>query len=290
LIHTPKVAQIRVWYDEDVSPKPRYEEKNWFERSLLPKITRSLLSANINLHVTSIYSMKTNDVHRSKNVEEIVSYRAPDLLIEMKSPDKKQYEVIIAVERTTHSPDGSNIEKRYPLTYICRKKNVSSLTVVPLYKQRIQGQTNRIPSRFADFFFQESMNFLKTPDRSRWPALLIPYKNYTPNKDLIIGGRVLNIDTLTFSDDWISEFISNRIVLQIDPGEKTARSRITKQLLKIQNVMQTIVKAGKIVKARTVNEDDGLIVVANLLPETGWWDRGTGQFDSIDGRFFFPFG
>lgn len=55
----------------------------------------------------------------------------------------------------------------------------------------------------------------------------------------------------------------------------------------LRKALSVVVAAGDDVPARTVLENDDVYVVADLLPETGWYDRGTGQFDSIDGRFLF---
>src|SRR5262249_1656187 len=53
------------------------------------------------------------------------------------------------IEITDHSPDGSNIEKRYPFLWASRRAKISAFAVSRYLKQRPNRQINRFPFRHA---------------------------------------------------------------------------------------------------------------------------------------------
>jgi hypothetical protein len=53
------------------------------------------------------------------------------------------------VEITVHSPDGANVEKRYPFVWVARREGINAFVACPYSKVRPGGETNRLPYRHS---------------------------------------------------------------------------------------------------------------------------------------------
>lgn len=193
------------------------------------------------------------------------------------------------VEITTHSPDGSNVEKRYPYLWISRRQQVSGFVACPYSKTRGSGQKNRLPHRHS----QRNLAFL-----NHWkPETQIDggtIYQIVPVRELQ-GGTLVDVKKeirslmLSWSD--FGAFFAHTLAAKL--LEDSAKESAISCLLLFQ---QRLIKLAQACIDDTTNTDAASLIkladgrwvqVYNSRPDSGHWERGEGQFDSIDGRLMF---
>ena len=188
------------------------------------------------------------------------------------------------LEVTVHSPDGSNIEKRYPLLYASRRNGVDAIVATPYQKWRSRGQSNRLPNRHAT----RNLDFLRQWDPCD-PA--DPLVQILPIAELH-GAELGRVDAsiLPFLPTWteVGEFLAHRSAQRLGiEGELAAQNLSTFKGRLEEFHKRCIENTTDTNPSSLLKMDKRWIQVYNTRPETGHWERGEGQFDSIDGRLMF---
>ncbi|MTD41171.1 hypothetical protein GIX45_21630 [Erwinia sp. CPCC 100877] len=186
------------------------------------------------------------------------------------------------IEITAHSPDGSNVEKRYPFLWAGRKYGFNAFIVSPYMKSRASGQTNRLPNRHSE----RNIDFLLEWDRKK--SLLAPVQQILPIEELqdnynsvteLLGRNLLNLNNL-------SEYFCNFLAENYKPY-----SSGTKIPAFVRNMYELASACKKVTRytppSSFFEQNNRWIQIYNTRPDSGHWERGEGQFDSIDGRLMF---
>ncbi len=208
-----------------------------------------------------------------------VDVRNPDLLFVCPSLNLE----LGGIEITAHSPDGSNIEKRYPFAWAARREQLWAIIATPYEKHRPGGQVNRLPHR--------------TARRNR--ALAAEWDPQDPLSALV---QILPLRSLADRPDKVDEQIQQ---LQMDwPDLGTLMAHRLALAAGATGAEYATACAGLIDAKRRLLAlhqraawltsltmpstlmllDDRVVQTYNCRPESGHWERGEGQFDSIDGR------
>lgn len=216
-------------------------------------------------------------------LDEIERVRNPDIYF----VDAKTRNALGGVEITTHSPDGSNIEKRYPFLWVSRRVGADAFVATPYQKWRAKGSSNRFPRRHAE----RSLAFLEKwqPIETQSPLTLL-----LPISDLQ-GAQINEVDArirlLLPSWSHLGELFAHRYALR-----KSSSTRITEHALgKIAIIRKKFADLYRACIANASHEPATTLMklpqrwiqTFNARPDTGHWERGEGQFDSIDGRLMF---
>lgn len=183
------------------------------------------------------------------------------------------------IEITTHSPDGSNVEKRYPFIWSGRKYRFNSFIVCPYMKVRANGQHNRLPNRhsmrnieFAEEWFEKRKTFHQ----------IIPIQELQPSVNLaesFISHELINLKE-------ISKYFSSYLAYML--GSEEAIEKIDGFVSKAKSLAVSCASVTKYTKPSSFYTDGNRIIqIYNTRPDSGHWERGEGQFDSIDGRLMF---
>jgi hypothetical protein len=212
-----------------------------------------------------------------------------DAAADVRNPDLFYWSTVfgplLGVEITTHSPDGSNIEKRYPFLWASRREGITAFVATPYLKVRPGGQVNRLPYRHS--MHNNHLAEAWSPDdpNSSLQQLL-------PVADLMGGDlRTVQADLrkLLWSWDKVGIFLAHRMAQVVSNGENSSSGRALEQMKRdLIGLAKSCMQATTHTSASTLYMDNSRwIQVFNCRPETGWWERGEGQFDSIDGRVMF---
>lgn len=192
---------------------------------------------------------------------------------------------LLGVEITTHSPDGSNIEKRYPFLWAARREGLSAIVATPYLKVRPRGQINRLPYRHANHNRQLAEAWRPVSRDSSIQQLL-------PLSDLM-GGDVREVPQSVRDLMWswakVGELLAHLTASNASDGrDKAAIAALARIRGELLDLSRACMAETSHTEASTLHrEGDRWIQVFNARPETGWWERGEGQFDSIDGRVMF---
>jgi hypothetical protein len=187
------------------------------------------------------------------------------------------------IEITTHAPDGSNIEKRYPFLWAARRSGLSAIVATPYQKHRAERQVNRLPYRSARRNLEFASRWDPTDEDSPLVQIL-PLHSLQDQR----GGIAPAIRSLLWSWTSIGSLLAHRLARRVadDGPQRTAASRalglMREQLLELH---RACMKATTETPPSTLLiQPDRVIQTYNARPESGHWERGEGQFDSIDGR------
>ncbi|MDT7543613.1 MAG: hypothetical protein QOE33_3517 [Acidobacteriota bacterium] len=198
------------------------------------------------------------------------------------------------VEITTHSPDGSNIEKRYPYIWISRKLGVNAFIATPYSKTRpprgATGRvaTNRLPHRLSKRNIVFAREWDPDSEGNSVICQILPIIE-------LQGGSLVNVEepikTLMFGLDDLGSFFAHLLASKILPKSARAFAKNELRILRLRMLLlaHACTAATTDTEASTllrVNADHW-IQIYNTRPDTGHWERGEGQFDSIDGRLMF---
>lgn len=216
-----------------------------------------------------------------RTLDDAAAVRNPDLFYWANG-----YGDVGGVEITTHSPDGSNIEKRYPFVWAARRSSLCAFVATPYLKQRSGGQVNRLPHRHAT----HNQNLLSewSPNRiSSGLQQLLPVSSLMGVGDLAMVPTTLR--AALWDWDRLGEFFANRTAAVVSGGKDS------QALLELQAAHTSLQRLVSLCRANTSHTSASTlhrvgnrwIQLYNCRPDTGWWERGEGQFDSIDGRLMF---
>lgn len=214
--------------------------------------------------------------------KKIISVRNPDIYFVEAS---RQLE-LGGIEITVHSPDGSNVEKRYPYLWASRKYGINAFVACPYSKERPNGQVNRLPFRHSN----QNSEFLNA-----WDPLHDPHSSLyqiVPTIDLQSSQDGIPPSILNNMMRWqdFGEFFAHVLAAKTLPEDPSSHARHSLEIFRGKLISLT-----KACKDNT-NDTDATsllklpgrwIQIYNIRPEVGHWERGEGQFDSIDGRIMF---
>jgi hypothetical protein len=213
-------------------------------------------------------------------LKNIAFIRNPDLSFVIKDTQV----VLGGVEITVHSPDGSNAEKRYPFLWASGQVGTNGLILCPYQKTRPTGGTNRLPNRHV----QRNLKFLEDWNPSDPESFL---RQIIPIYELQLGSvselpdRVQNLLL-----DWkqIGEFYAHFLALiLVGPNEQVV-NKLTIFKRKLVDLAEACLDSTDYTEPSSLLKlEDKWIQIYNTRPDSGHWERGEGQFDSIDGRLMF---
>lgn len=189
------------------------------------------------------------------------------------------------IEITVHSPDGSNVEKRYPYIWGSHKNNVTSFIACPYLKTRPNGQINRLPFRHS----HRNSQFIGIWNDLEQEAL----HQIIPTLDLQMGDRKYipnQIKKLMFTWKDYGEFFAHLLAIKILPeaNKDIPLNELLRFRKRLSNLANECKKNTNDTPPSTLFKDNKRwIQVYNVRPGVGHWERGEGQFDSIDGRLMF---
>lgn len=222
-----------------------------------------------------------------KDIQYLMNIRNPDLLYVLKSTSQ----IIGGIEITDHSPDGSNADKRYPFLWASKRVKAHGFIVCPHSKQRpiksgrTTPQINRFPFRHASRNIRLLSNLRDDPFKAI--QQILPVQELQAN-DVVLGG---NLEALLPSVTILGRYFAHITAAIIDPAMK----EIGKKAL--YNIINTLLSFSKECIRNTTRVDPSSLYIDkerrrwvflyNSRPDSGHWERGEGQFDSIDGRIMF---
>jgi len=211
------------------------------------------------------------------SLSQIASVRNPDLYFYAEGLDVE----LGGVEVSNHSPDGSNIEKRYPFLWAARKEGVNAFLATPYQKQRSSGSLNCFPNRHAQLCRSnlsewDSDNVRDSSLQAYAPIEQIQSRRCFPGKP--VGDRLVS-----WSD--IGEYFAHTLALHALPNTQDAEARLTGFKEDLADLMEACIETTTYRSPTSLHKTtQKWIQVYNTRPDTGHWERGEGQFDSIDGR------
>lgn len=191
------------------------------------------------------------------------------------------------IEITTHSPDGSNIEKRYPFLWVSGRTKSNAFVATPYLKRRPGGQINRFPHRHA----KRNLDFLDSWVPEMPDANFL--RQFVPIVDLHGGDIELvppQLKSLLMTWQDMGRFFSHYLAIKAIPEvHETAASNLSKWKHRLKDLVDACMNntQGGIEASTLFRDEDRWIQVYNCRPDSGHWERGEGQFDSIDGRLMF---
>ena len=215
-----------------------------------------------------------------KSLTSAFEIRNPDIFFAAKIGDKTL--PLGGIEITAHSPDGSNVEKRYPFIWAGRKYGFTAFIVSPYMKARPGGQVNKLPNRHS----VRNLDFLdewKKKNSCTAPLYqIIPIKEL--QEDYQRAKAFLGRDLFEWTD--LSIYFCNLLAESVKPGASQ------KKLYEFVERLNQLAAACKAVTRFTkptsfIERGNRWIQIYNTRPDSGHWERGEGQFDSIDGRLMF---
>lgn len=190
--------------------------------------------------------------------------------------------VLGGIEITVHSPDGSNVEKRYPFIWSGRKYGFSAFIVCPYMKTRSGGQINKLPNRHSC----RNIDFINDWEAHKSPQeplqQIIPLKelqeNY-PSAHALLGRDLLSWDDL-------SGYFCDLLACKL--GSVSAGDSLNNFSARMKDLAIACKAVTRFTKPTSFLEiHNKWIQIYNTRPDSGHWERGEGQFDSIDGRLMF---
>ena len=189
------------------------------------------------------------------------------------------------IEVTVHSPDGSNIDKRYPYLWISRQLGLDAFVATPYQKDRANGQTNRFPFRHAS----RNLAFLADWNPSTTTGTI---QQLLPTRELQSGGGNIPREISSHLATWdqLGAFFAHRLAertLGNPPARDSAAALEAIRAEWIQLAQVCIANTTHTEPSSLYRDGDRWVQVYNLRPDSGHWERGEGQFDSIDGRLMF---
>jgi hypothetical protein len=219
--------------------------------------------------------------NRSRKAAEV---RNPDLLfvVDGLSGGSAQLE-LGGVEITAHAPDGSNIEKRYPFLWAARRAGLSAIVATPYQKQRANNQINRLPYRSARRNLELALRWTAADPESGLIQIL-PLRSLQDQRT----GVVPAVECLLWTWADLGALLAHRLAVRAGPDAETiafAGERLTIARARLIDLHKACMTATTETSASSLLiEADRVIQTYNARPESGHWERGEGQFDSIDGR------
>lgn len=189
------------------------------------------------------------------------------------------------IEVTTHSPDGSNIEKRYPFLWAARRHGLSAFVATPYLKVRPNGGVNRLPNRHSAHNQRLLHDWLPTNPKSDLQQLL-------PVADLMVH-ELHHVPQAVKGELWswatLGRWLAHKAALTLSNGKnQTAMQSLSALKKSLERLaVACIANTGHQSASSLLTTKSLWIQTYNARPETGWWERGEGQLDSIDGRVMF---
>jgi hypothetical protein len=186
------------------------------------------------------------------------------------------------IEITVHSPDGSNVEKRYPFIWAGRKHGFTAFVVCPYMKSRPGGQVNKLPNRHS----VRNLDFIAEWKQAK--SSLAPLHQIIPLKELQEDYRsaknLLKCDLLDWSH--LTGYFCDLLAENLQPGKSgTAISGFVDEIGLLALACKNVTRYTK--PTSFIEQGNRWIQIYNTRPDSGHWERGEGQFDSIDGRLMF---
>lgn len=212
----------------------------------------------------------------------VVVVRNPDIFFIEKT---KKIE-LGGIEFTTHSPDGSNVEKRYPFIWASRQQGLTAIIASPYQKQRPKGGINRLPFRHAAHNQRLLSDWDISKIKRNFFCQIIPITNFQSKTDVIpeeTKSLMLSIAEIgaVFAHLLASKALSGILKKNALKELKVLKSRLIA-------LSTSCMKNTKHTEASSLLRDgDRWVQIYNTRPDSGHWERGEGQFDSIDGRIMF---
>ena len=190
--------------------------------------------------------------------------------------------VLGGVEITVHSPDGSNVEKRYPFIWSGRQFGFSAFIVSPFMKERPNGQVNRLPNRHSCRNLELIAEWKQRGVTGGPVQQILPIQELQENHPAV--RKSLGLDLFTWQD--LSAYFCDLLAFNL--GAAQAGPKLSQFVAN----METLALACKAVTRFTqpssfIEIGNRWIQIYNTRPDSGHWERGEGQFDSIDGRLMF---
>lgn len=274
----PRSVQVQVYTDGENVPDAWDVIKQYWEDSWNADYTTYAQISFLNP-----INLKTDVKNRllPPKLRKVSAIRNPDLYFtEVESGVE-----LGGIEITTHSPDGSNVEKRYPYLWISRALGVAGFTACPYQKWRPGGAVNRLPRRHVE----RNSAFLDSWDIAN-NALQIQQITPTVELQSRLSSVPTEINQSMFRWRTFGELFSHLLATQVFSDEALIKAR--EKLITIRTQLKSLEVA---CLANTNFTDptsllklpDRWIQVYNTRPDSGHWERGEGQFDSIDGRLMF---
>jgi len=246
--------------------------KKWFEKY------SSLGSINFNDPVNVKEQAGFDSL--PENLKQAFEIRNPDIFFVASIGGKRVS--LGGVEITVHSPDGSNVEKRYPFIWAGRKHGFTAFVVCPYMKSRPGGQVNKLPNRHS----ARNIDFVNEwkSKKCRTAALhqIIPLEEL---QDDVTAARAL-LKTPLMNWTHLAGYFSDVLAEHLQPG--ASGSGIEAFVGEIHKLATACKSVTRYTKPSSFIEDGARwIQIYNTRPDSGHWERGEGQFDSIDGRLMF---
>jgi hypothetical protein len=186
------------------------------------------------------------------------------------------------LEVTDHSPDGSNIEKRYPFLWAARRSRLFAAVLTPYQKRRPTGAINRLPHRAARRNLKVAEEWEEDQDGASLTQIL-PLSSFQSG----LGKVPDPVRRELWDLSEVGALFAHRLALAVAKGSEETRAKANladakRRLIALHSACQA---ATKNTSASTLFVDaERVIQTYNARPESGHWERGEGQFDSIDGR------
>ncbi|HEX2072063.1 MAG TPA: hypothetical protein VHF90_10500 [Thermoleophilaceae bacterium] len=208
----------------------------------------------------------------------ISDIRNPDLFFTIREHRLE----LAGLEFSTHSPDGSNIEKRYPLLWSARRYGVHGFLLTPYSKRRGNGTSiNRVPRRAA----QRNLDVLgawSPDDPEGGLALTLPSLELQEG-DIEAVPDSVQPHLVSWED--VGRLLAHLMAARLAASGGPWSGPLTQARDDLRTMSEACRDATNASTASSLHYDGSRwIQVYNARPETGHWERGEGQFDSIDGR------
>lgn len=210
---------------------------------------------------------------------------------EVRNPDLFFFERTLSVslggvEITDHSPDGSNADKRYPYLWASRRHGLAAFILCPYQKGRASGQTNRLPFRHS----RRNLDLLHewTLEAGGEGSL----QQIVPISDLQLSGATITTSVLDrlLSAEQVGGFFAHLLALKSMPAQEKKSARASLEVFKTALTRLAIAcrnNAKLTEPSSLIRLPNKWVQIYNTRPDSGHWERGEGQFDSIDGRVMF---
>ena len=213
-------------------------------------------------------------------------------IAEVRNPDFFFFETTHGVElggleTTVHSPDGSNVEKRYPYIWVSQRQGVDGIIACPLLKTRPGGQVNRLPFRHL----ARNLKLLarwQPADAASPLCQILPVRELHGQDDLALVPKSIRGLIPGWKD--LGALFAHRLASATLGGVLAEAARA-----ELGRIHQTLLTLSQACQAGTSDTEPSTLIqqpgrwiqVYNARPDSGHWERGEGQFDSIDGRLMF---
>ncbi len=272
----PKLIQIDIFVDGEETHLLEDFKQLWLEKwaQNYSSLGNIVFNSSINVKEQAGFNSLPDYL---KSAFEI---RNPDIFFVANINDKKV--ALGGVEITVHSPDGSNVEKRYPFIWAGRKYGFTAFVVCPYMKSRPGGQVNKLPNRHSvrNIDFISEWNIKK----SRTDALyqIIPLEEL--QEDVEAARALLKAPLMNWSS--LAGYFCDLLAENEKPA--SSGSRVEAFVVELHKLATACKNVTRFTKPSSFIEDgDRWIQIYNTRPDSGHWERGEGQFDSIDGRLMF---